>query len=211
MTAPIYLDTGVFWSFAIVDGLGHFGAAIGRRVRWTEAVEAEVKRNTSRCLELWNVPSSPWLRRPIRLEGRLALEAIRLRDSLARSGDSPWMHLGEAESIVAALNHAELTSDQDHAVAMFASDDYSARRLGRRQGLEVVDTEDLIRMCVEAGRLSCDEALRLHRKMLQAGRSLDTNAGVDRLCGRSHVSGVTGSSPRNPTYSCWRVDEPKLV
>jgi len=188
VAAAIYLDTGVFWSFAVVDALGHLGSAVGRQVRWTEAVEAEVKRNTGRCFELWNVLSAPWLRRPIRLEGQLAVEAVRLRDSLARSSDPPLMHLGEAESIVAATNHATLTNEAEHPVAVFASDDFSARRLGRQRGLEVLATEDLLRVCVEAGTIGCDEALRLHRRMLQAGRSLDVHAGVDRLCGRSHFS-----------------------
>lgn len=97
------------------------------------------------------------------------------------------MHLGEAESIVCALRHGELTGEAAEPVGMFASDDYSARRLGRARGLEVVATEDLIRMCVEAGSLPCDDALRLHRRMLQAGRSLDPHAGVHGLCGESHL------------------------
>lgn len=112
--------------------------------------------------------SAPWLRRPVRLEGHLAVEAVRLRDSLARSGESPSMHLGETESIIAASNHANLTNDPEHRVAVFASDDFSARRLGRQRGLEVLSTEDLVRMCVEAGSMSCDEAPQLHRQMLHA-------------------------------------------
>jgi hypothetical protein len=147
VAAPIYLGTGVRWSFAVVDGLGPLGRTLGRRARWTEAVKAEVERNRTVCFELWNVLLAPWLRAPVRLEERFAVEALRVRDSLARAGDPPLMHLGEAESIVAALHHGELTGDRDHPLAAFASDDYSARRRARRDGLEVLDTEDLLKMC----------------------------------------------------------------
>lgn len=187
MAAPAYLDTGIFWSFAVVDGLAYLRSALDGQALWTEAVRAEVERNRIQCLQLWNVLSASWLRAPVRLEGELGTQALRLRDAMARGTDPPRKHLGEAESIIAALNHGILTGDADHATAAFGSDDGSARRMARARGLVVVDTEDLIRTCVQAGHLTCDEALQLHRRMVLADRKLDCHAGVHRLCGDDHL------------------------
>lgn len=170
----VVFDTGCFWSFATVGLLGPLGQTFGRSILWTETVHYEVRRNTSKAFELHDVLSAPWLGRPIRLEGVEAQDALALRARLAKPSDPPLMHMGEAESIVAALSRGY----------SFAAEDNEARRQAMRLGVPFLHTHDLLRACVEKGAIECADAVAAYDGMIKAGRSLP----------RVHLSLICGTS-----------------
>lgn len=168
----VVLDTGCFWSFAAVGLLDALGQTFGRSIRWTETVQHEVRRNTTRAFELHDVLSAPWLGPPIRLEGTDALDALALRRRLAKPSDPPLMHLGEAESIVAAGSLG----------CSFAAEDNEARRQAMRLGVSFLQTHDLLRSCVESGAIECADAVAAYDGMIKAGRSLP-KVHLSKICG----------------------------
>jgi predicted nucleic acid-binding protein len=168
----VVLDTGCFWSFAVVGLLDALGQSFGRSIRWTETVQNEVRRNTARAFELHDVLSAPWLGPPIRLEGAAAQDALALRSRLAKPSDPPLMHLGEAESIVAALSLG----------CSFAAEDNEARRQAMRIGVPFLQTHDLLRACVENGVIECADAVAAYEGMMRAGRSLP-KVHLSKICG----------------------------
>jgi hypothetical protein len=105
---PIFFDADVLLSFAVDPHALHIlGRRFGERGRWTVAVREEIVRLARRQPPHPQAPAvlrgTGWLGTPERTENEEELRSVEsIRERLARDGDHPRQHLGEATCIVLA-------------------------------------------------------------------------------------------------------------
>ena len=165
---PVIFDANSLFNFATdVHALYLLRQRYEGRGAWAFAVREEIVRLGSR------VPPQPqatvvmrnseWLGTPHRIEdeGELQkVEALRLR--IARDGDHPRQHLGEAASIVLAQRLGGL----------LATDDGGAKALAKDESVLFASTPKILYGMVRDDQVSCDEAWAIFQKMLDRDRGL---------------------------------------
>ncbi|MGI5190778.1 hypothetical protein ACQEVI_21745 [Promicromonospora sp. CA-289599] len=151
MTAFVFPDTTVLINFALINRMDLLSRLLRDRGRWclTVSQECESASQVEGRLELLlakELLGVPW--EPQTEEEHIDIRD--LRDLMARPGDSPRAHLGEAETIV--LMEVRTVG------AVFVTDDADAARQARYRGLVVIDTWDLVRLAVRQAMVDIDTA-----------------------------------------------------
>lgn len=168
MTTPsggIYFDTCTLNNFAVVGRLDLLPALYGNRCTWTDAVELEIRRGLIHRPYAKPVLDAAWLGQPVSTDDPGGVQQIDLiRRGLGGSPDLPRQHLAEAQAI-----HHIGTADP---TGTFATDDRDAYELGRRRGIAVLDTPQILAACHQAGLLGCPEPYHLLVAMAAAGRGV---------------------------------------
>jgi len=95
-------------------------------------------------------------------EGWIVVNDVRDRGSVYEL--APLLHRGEAEAIVLA---EEIRADY------LIVDERVARRLAALRGIRVIGVLGILSLCVEAGSISVDEALRLGEALIESGYVID--------------------------------------
>lgn len=175
---PVFLDTGVLWSFAVADGLEDLERGLADRAMWTPAVRSEV-RNKAGGEEplLSSVLSAGWLTTfefdpdaPDATESTAEIE--RLRQTFGVTGGAR-QHLGEAESIVAA----------QRTDGWFFTEDFDAASAAKHRGVRTRMTTEVLRYLHEIDTIDCPRALLLYQRMESADRKVPAGLGMKDLCG----------------------------
>jgi hypothetical protein len=177
---PVVFDANVLLNFATdVHAFYLLRQRFEGRGTWAFAVREEIVRLANR------LPPQPqanlamrfseWLGTPHRIEEEEELqkvEALRLR--IARDGDHPREHLGEAASIVLA-----------HRLGgILATDDSGAKVLAKEESVLFASTPKILYGMVRDDQVSCDEAWGIYMKMLDRDRGLPEIAQADLCAGR---------------------------
>lgn len=155
------MDTGPLWTFAQVGRLDLLGVRIAHRMIWTGAVHSEIDRNVQNHAFLADVLDLEWLPEPVQLEGPLALRAFEVRAGLSAPRDHPNEHLGEAESIVLAL---------DRGAEAFLTADRDAARRAKFDRVKVIWPTDVVVELVHMDDIRQPEAEALIQQMKAADR-----------------------------------------
>lgn len=169
MIAPdaLLADTGALVTIAAGgDPIWHaFWARFGGRVWCTDAVKEELDRRVDRIGETWlRRVRGTMTRRTIGLKEDADLREIEeLRSRLAREGDPPTMHIGEASTIVAVRRWGGIA----------VIDDRDGFTLAKSVGIRAVRWLDLFKVIIQADELTCSEAWAGFRRMRQHARLPD--------------------------------------
>ncbi len=168
MTEFLFADNTVLCNFAAVERLDLLRSILAGRGRWTEAVAYEAGRSAAYLPALLALPLQGWLEEPIAVSdeaGTRAVERIR-RAVFGGTHDRPLRHLGEAQTCYVILHRAAFSG------SWWLSDDQESVRYARRQAIPVLETVDLMRLAVGAGRVPAREAFDLMLKMSDNDRHL---------------------------------------
>jgi predicted nucleic acid-binding protein len=165
----LLFDAGPLWSFAIVARLDILEARYAGRAGWTKEVRDEILRNSSSVSALQPILTAVWLGQPIdvgSLDPSRQLELLRqveiVRQTLTGARSHPRKNLGEASTIVAAVETNSIVAIED-------GDGAAAARFRK---LTVIRTDGILRECVALGELSCDEAWQVYQDMVNGDRIL---------------------------------------
>jgi predicted nucleic acid-binding protein len=159
----LVFDTGPLSSFAVVAQLDLLEAVCAGHGSWPLSVRRELKAGVRAQPALTDVLESAFLGAPVVLEDPVdLLEAELLRLRLAGSSLGQRRNRGEAEAIFLArcLRGVFVSEDRDARVL-------AARELGADR---VVGTPDLLARAVRLGLVGPDDAWKIYRAMLAAGR-----------------------------------------
>lgn len=160
---PTYiLETTVLSAFAVVRRLDLLERRYRDRAVWTAEVCDEILRGIREIEALGDVIAADWLPPPIHSFAVERIEQVRLAlGGRARPGDVA--HLGEAATIVVALDHGYVV----------ATDDFDATRLAQTRGLRTINTLSILRACARDGWVSAGDAKALRDEMVEVhGRDL---------------------------------------
>jgi predicted nucleic acid-binding protein len=142
VTQLLFPDNTVLVNFALINRMDLLEKLVNGKGRWCATVAFECARSAQEPgLDAMNLADeifgSPWY--PQSGAERQDIEIMRLE--LASPGDTPYQHLGEAETL-AIMTRRSVTG-------FFVTDDVDASRLARQHQVQVISTWDLMRM---AGR-----------------------------------------------------------
>jgi predicted nucleic acid-binding protein len=163
MSVLLFSDNTVLINFAMINRMDLLSAVLNGKGTWCASVADECHRSSRRpgledlalARDILGVPLYP--------NGREHLDIRALRSRLARPGDGPKKHLGEAETIV-IIGHRQLN-------AFFVTDDREAMRVARSTyGIRVTTTWDLLRAAHRAGRVDDDVLWGYLATLRAAGR-----------------------------------------
>lgn len=161
------IDACTLWNFAVVGRLDLLEALYGQRVRWTETIRLEIARGVGAEPFLQQVLDAQWLGMPLPIAGDVhtlvRIEQIR-RGLGAMLGQSPTLHLGEAEII-------DLLETREPSWIL-VSDDRPAIDLANRRGLSTMDSRSVLADCYASGLIGCPDAFNVLQKMHDAGRGV---------------------------------------
>lgn len=144
MTPLFFPDNTVLINFAHLNRIDLLEQLAGENGRWCATVARECAQSAQiQGLEaLDDVPAI--FGEPLRPETPVEhLDTVTLRDDLAKPGDAPHHHLGEAETL------AIITRRQLHGI--FVTDDRSARMLAAKHNVGTATTWDLLRLATRVG------------------------------------------------------------
>jgi predicted nucleic acid-binding protein len=114
------------------------------------------------------VPSvdTAWLGPALEIEDLTVTLQVHLNRRLlgARPGDRGTLHLGEAEALVYIETYEPSWR--------FISDDQSAVDFATRNGLQAIDTPEVLAECYDDGEIGCPQAYDLIIAMREAGRGV---------------------------------------
>jgi len=139
VTALLFPDNTVLVNFALINRIDLLARIVGLNGRWCATVADECARSAREpgLAPLQDVPAV--FGKPLFPESQAEHSDVRtLRLELAKPGDSPHQHLGEAETL-AIMTRRDLD-------AFFVTDDRGAARLATRFGVRVYTTWDLLRL-----------------------------------------------------------------
>ncbi|ADP83411.1 hypothetical protein [Pseudofrankia inefficax] len=148
MAVLLFPDNTVLINFAVIDRMDLLGRLANDNGRWCPTVAAECAASgrlpdlgaLAHAREIFGAPLAPT---PAELR-----DAQLLRAQLAKPGDHPHKHLGEAET-VAIMTRRDVDG-------FFVTDDNEAARLATRHGIPVIRTWQLLRLTVRAGWAEAD-------------------------------------------------------
>ena len=166
MTEYLFPDNTVLCNFAAVNRLDLMKSVLNGRGRWTEAVAYEAAESARFLPALAHLPFAGWLDEPIAITDeadKRFIEQIR-RAAFGGTRKKPLQHLGEAQTCHIIKNRAEFSG------SWWISDDRSAIRYARLQGITTHETIDLMSAAVVKGHISASEAYDLMSDMAHAGR-----------------------------------------
>lgn len=175
---PVFLDTGVLWSFAVADGLEDLERGLADRAMWTPAVRSEVRHNArGEEPRLSDVLAAGWLTTfefdPDAQDATATTSEIeRLRQTFGVTGGAR-QHLGESESIVAAQRRD----------GWFFTEDFDAASVALNRGVRTKMTTEVLRYLHDVDAIDCPRALDLYQRMKSAGRKVPPDLGMKELCG----------------------------
>ena len=156
----VFHDTSVLINFHRAGLLPALGALLGADVSWVATVKVECERKERELpLPGLTVAAHALLGDPLAPEGA-EHRAIRVqRTMMAKPGDHPDEHLGEAETLtlIASRNlHAMIATDDKNAAAV-------------AHPIPTANTWQLLRTCFRAGHVTLDEGKALWRLFGAAG------------------------------------------
>lgn len=135
MVQGLFPDNTVLCNFAAVERLDLLRDWLRGRGRWTEAVEHEAGLSSGHLPALREVLDGGWLGEAIEVFDD-DVEKIR-RHAFGGPTAQPRKHLGEAQTCVLILNHAEF------AGSWWLSDDTDAVEYAQRRGITTYRTIDM--------------------------------------------------------------------
>jgi predicted nucleic acid-binding protein len=135
----LFPDNTVLINFAIINRMDLLSRVLNGQGRWCATVAAECAAS-SRQPELSALTQAPDILGDALYPetGAEHSDVQMMRMELAEPGDSTWQHLGEAETL-AIMTRRSLGG-------YFVTDDTGAGRLGRKYGVQVASTWDLLRL-----------------------------------------------------------------
>ncbi|SRR6266496_69494 len=149
MSVLFFPDNTVLINFATINRMDLLQAVLNGKGAWCATVADECRRSSQHdgledmtlASDIFGTPMYP--------EGAEHVDIRVLRDQMARPGDGPRQHLGEAETIV-IISRRQLT-------AYFVTDDREAARVAfAEHGIRTITTWDLLRAAHRAGRVDGD-------------------------------------------------------
>lgn len=158
--AKVFLpDNTVLINFAIIGRVDLLADLLGGHGCWRTSIARESRNSQRYHPALAAAPAifgTPLIPDPTELADTQVL-----RTSMARPGDQPTKHLGEAET-VAIINRRGLK-------ALFLTDDKAAKALAAHHGITAVTTWDLLRLAHRAGKVTTTD-LSGYVRTLRANR-----------------------------------------
>jgi predicted nucleic acid-binding protein len=158
-------DNTVLVNFAIVRRIDLLETLANGNGRWCLTVSAE-------CDKSARIEGLEDLRQVRRFLGNplipTAIERVTtnvLRDAMARPGDDPHKHLGEAETV------AIVTSRTMTSAVIFVSDDGSALDLAAAHGIRVTDTWGLLALAVRVRKVTDSQRISYESLLAANGRT----------------------------------------
>lgn len=168
MTPAVFPDNTVLCNFATIGRVDLLADILRGRGRWAEAVAYEADMSSRHLPDLRRIAREGWLGEPIEITDAKQVEQVeRIRRAVFGGSEAqPTRHLGEAQTIHLIRTSPELNG------AWWVTDDREALDYGRRQGLTVKDTTDLLADAVAMGDLTAAAAYDILVRMDRAGRHL---------------------------------------
>lgn len=164
MADALFPDNTVLCNFAVVHRLDLLDSYFRGRGRWVEAIAEEVLRSARHLPDPQGVDA--WMGKPIEVEDeedQRRVERIR-RDVFGGSSCEPLKHLGEAQTCFLTKVKPEWFG------SWWVSDGKEAIRFGKRQGLIVRETIDVVSAVIHDGDLTPQAGFDLLRAMAEADR-----------------------------------------
>lgn len=163
MSTLLFPDNTVLINFAYIGRMDLLEQLSNGNGAWCGTVAFECDRQSSKLslptmLDAHRIFGDPLY--PESPAEHIDTQAFRVL--LAKPGDSPKMHLGEAETISIVANRG--------LSAIFASDDVEAGRLAVTHGISIATTWYLLKMTVRVGFASRDEIWGYVLKLANEGR-----------------------------------------
>lgn len=162
MTVLLFPDNTVLVNFALIGRIDLLERIANRNGCWCATVASECARS-ARVPGLEGLRGVPaFLGESLRPESRAEyLDVMLLRTELARPGDLPHHHLGEAETLAIMIRRA--------LSAVFVTDDGAARRLAAKHKVVTYSTWDLLRLAARTSLVDVD-ALWTYIQILRSER-----------------------------------------
>lgn len=174
MTDFIFPDNSVLCSFAAVDELITIEGWLRGRGAWTDAVEREVQDSQVFLPPLRSVLTDCWLGDPIEAEEDEEEEIARTRRVVfGGTDDRPREHLGEATTLTIIRRRARFSG------SIWLSDDQDSLRYAKLQGIQCMDTCDILGHVVADGDLTRQLAHSLLVRMASLDRGVRVPASSD--------------------------------
>lgn len=177
MTPLVVLDACSIINFTIIDQAPLLARLLADRGRWTQGVEAEVRRHRD------DLPFGSFDDVRSALGSPYEFDAVDdgpkidvLRRALGGTSRNPLKHYGEAESLHAILSIPELKE------AEVLTDDRFAAQLARQRGIRVVTTPGLLKAGWKHGLLACPQPWDLLVDMEARGRWVSVPANHSLIC-----------------------------
>jgi predicted nucleic acid-binding protein len=143
-------DNTVLNNFAIIHRMNLLADLIGDRGRWCATVKQECI-DGARHLGLEEMAEATSIfGDPLYPRGADHINIRTLREKMAKPGEGPKQHLGEAETIVIMMGRGFTTS-------FFVTDDVGATREAKLEGIRVVSTWDILRLLVRGRRIAVED------------------------------------------------------
>lgn len=168
----VFHDTSVLINFFRPGLTPVLGKLFGERVCWSATIRRECERNERRlALPGLTAAADELLGEPILPEAGEQLAIRQLRTLMAKPGDHPDQHLGEAETITII--------QQRHLDALIAIDDNDAGHWAAP--VRSVNTWRLIKLARRRGDASLDDAGLLRQKFVDSGGHMPYEIGTPML------------------------------
>lgn len=148
MTVLLFPDNTVLINFAVINRMDLLGRLVGDHGQWCATVAQECAASAARPELSALAAAGQIFGSPLHPEPAEHLETRVLRDSLARPGDGPHQHLGEAETI-AIMSRRRITG-------FFVTDDRGAAALATQHGVRAVGTWHLLKLAAKADLVDPD-------------------------------------------------------
>lgn len=175
MTEYVLVDNTVLCNFAAVGRLDLLEAALEGRCRVTAAVNQEMERSVPEVPGLIAAVGAAWLGDPIVVDDDNGNIKRWRQGRLRGTKHHPLEHLGEAESCHVLERWPRFRD------SWLATDDRSAIRVARQQGIVVGLTQDLVAMAVRSGTATPEEGLDVITDMEQEDRNPRRPASIEEL------------------------------
>lgn len=177
-TKLVFQDTSVLINLYRGGQLLGLGRALPDALRWVASIRQECRR-LERVLDLPGLTETVQdiLGEPTRPDGEEHLRIRQLRQQIAKPGDHPDAHLGEAETIVIVESRG--------LDAVLAFDDADAKFFA--QPRPCVTTWEILRLCIRTGEVTESGAWAVRDAFVDAGgylpKSLKTSEGFAQWLG----------------------------
>ncbi|MBF4635784.1 hypothetical protein ITJ38_15325 [Agreia pratensis] len=155
-------------NFAVVKRLELLEGYLHGEGRVVEAVAREISLSTGHVPQLGTIDLHSWFGSPIRIENendQVAIENTRV-GRFGGTKSRPTQHLGESQTLHVIQHFPE------HSGSVWITDDGSAYKLGKGQGVLTRHTVDIFQELVVQGEISSHDAYELCEEMQNEGRSL---------------------------------------
>lgn len=148
MTVVMFPDNTVLINLAHINRVGLLADLFPER-QWCATVASECS-TSARVTGLTDLHTAHSVfGAPIYPNAAEHIDTQALRQAMAKPGDGPHQHLGEAETI-AVVSRRKIR-------AVFVTDDRSAQSRAKLEGIDVTDTWRLLQIAHRAGYLTADE------------------------------------------------------